>query len=97
MLAQWYASTDLVDGVIAFTVLELLALWLFHRRTGRGLAPADYALNGVAGVCLMVALRGALTPQWPVVALGLVAAGLAHGGDLVLRVRSKVAGAGAGP
>ncbi len=91
MLAQWYASTALVDGVIAFTVLELLALWLFHRRTGRGLAPADYALNGLAGLCLMVALRGALTPQWPLVALGLLAAGLAHFGDLLLRARRKAA------
>ena len=91
MLAQWYASTALVDGVIAFTVLELLALWLFHRRTGRGLAPADYALNGLAGLCLMVALRGALTPQWAMVALGLVAAGVAHFGDLLLRARRKAA------
>lgn len=91
MLEQWYASTALVDGVIGFTVLELLALWLFHRRTGRGLAPADYALNGMAGLCLMVALRGALTPLWPLVALGLVASGLAHFGDLLLRARRKAA------
>ena len=91
MLEQWYASTALVDGVIAFTVLELLALWLFHRHTGRGLAPADYALNGLAGLSLMLALRGALTPQWAVVALGLAAAGLAHFGDLLLRARRKAA------
>ena len=78
MLEHWYASGTLVDGVIMLTVAELLALWVFHKRTGRGLAPADYLLNGLAGLSLMVALRGALTPVWGLVALGLVLAGAAH-------------------
>lgn len=74
---------------MALTALELLALWLFHKRTGRGLAPADYLLNGLAGLGLMVALRGALTPHWGLVALGLLAGGAAHYADLLLRLRSK--------
>ena len=89
MLEHWYASGTLVDGVILLTVAELLALWVFHKRTGRGLAPADYLLNGLAGLSLMVALRGALTPVWGLVALGLVLAGAAHYADLVLRARRK--------
>lgn len=88
-LEHWYASGTLVDGVITLTVVELLALWLFHKRTGRGLAPTDYLLNGLAGLSLMVALRAALTPLWGLVALGLVLAGAAHYADLVLRARRK--------
>ena len=88
-MEHWYASGALVDGVIALTTLELLALWVFHKRTGRGLAPADYLLNGLAGLALMVALRGALTPHWGLVALGLLAAGAAHYADLLLRMRRK--------
>jgi hypothetical protein len=88
-LEHWYASGALVDGVMALTTLELLALWVFHQRTGRGLAPADYLLNGLAGLALMVALRGALTSLWGLVALGLLAAGAAHYADLLLRMRRK--------
>lgn len=78
-----------MDGVIALTVVELLALWVFHKRTGRGLAPADYLLNGLAGLSLMVALRGALTSLWGLVALGLLLSGAAHYADLVRRARSR--------
>ena len=88
-MEHWYASTTLVDAVITLTVLELLALWGFRKWTGRGLAPADYLLNGFAGLGLMVALRGALMPQWGLVALGLLAAGAAHYADLLLRARRK--------
>ena len=92
-MLQWYASGALVDIIIGFTVLELLALWLYHRFTGRGLVPADYLLNGLAGLSLMVALHGALTQQWPWVALGLVASGAAHFSDLWWRARRKGASA----
>lgn len=88
-MEQWYASGRLIDGVIALTVVELLALWLFHKRTGRGLAPSDYLLNGLAGLSLMVALRGAVTPLWGLVAVGLVLAGAAHYADLWMRARGK--------
>ena len=88
-MEQWYASGALVDAVMALTALELLALWLFYKRTGRGLAPADYLLNGLAGLALMLALRGALMPHWGLMALGLVAAGAAHYCDLLWRLRRK--------
>ena len=88
-MEHWYASGVLVDAVMALTTVELFALWVFHKRTGRGLAPADYLLNGLAGLGLMVALRGAVTPQWALVAVGLLAAGVAHYADLLLRARHK--------
>ncbi len=78
----------LVDLVLAFTVVEGVALALFHRLAGRGVAPRDFALNMAAGLCLMLALRGAVQDAgaaW--IALALLGAGLAHGSDLLLRWR----------
>lgn len=88
-MLQWYASGALVEGIIAFTALELLVLWGYHRFTGRGLSPGDYLLNGLAGLSLMVALRGAITLEWTWVGLGLVASGAAHFSDLWRRARHK--------
>ena len=50
-------NVPLLDAVIVFTVLEGLGLWLHHRITGEGLAPGDYALNMLSGLCLMLAVR----------------------------------------
>lgn len=83
--------TWLIDLVIGFTLLEAVALLLFHRVTGRGVAPCDFALNMASGLCLMLALRclahdaGA---AW--VALCLLAAGMAHCTDLWQRWRRGV-------
>lgn len=75
-----------VDLVIALTVVEGLALALYHRATGRGIAPRDYALNLVSGLCLMLALRSVLAGAgWHWTAAALAAAGLAHGADIVNR------------
>ena len=84
-----YASGLVVDIAIAFTVLELVGLLVWHRLTGRGLAPADYALNMLSGLCLMLALRSALVAFWIGVALCLMAAGAVHITELVLRFRRK--------
>ena len=73
----------LVDIAIVITVLEGIGLAAYHRMTGRGIAPHNYALNLVAGLCLMLALRAALAGSnagW--MALCLSAAGLAHGTDI---------------
>ena len=50
----------MVDGVIAFTLLEGAWLAWHHRRTGSGVAPRDFLANMVSGLCLMAGLRVAL-------------------------------------
>jgi hypothetical protein len=80
----------LLDAVIVFTVLEGIGLWLHHRFTGQGLAPDDYALNMLSGLCLMLAVRAALASvAWPWIAVCLSASGLAHGWDMVRRWRRQ--------
>ena len=80
---EFFTSTALIDLVIAFTALEGVALAIYHCLTGRGVAADDYAVNLVAGLCLMLALRGAVgSAGWPWVAIWLLGAGMAHGADL---------------
>jgi hypothetical protein len=79
----------LIDGVIAFTVIECVALALYHRATGRGVAPRDYLANMASGLCLMLALRGLAVDTGALwLAFCLLAAGLAHGFDIVKRWQS---------
>lgn len=78
----------LVDAVMAFTLAEIAALWLWHRFSHRGLQPGDYLPSLASGLLLMGALRCALTPGWLLGALPcLVASGLCHAVDLRLRWR----------
>jgi hypothetical protein len=80
----------LLDAVIVFTVLEGVGLWLYHRSTGQGLAPGEYALNMLSGLCLMLAVRAAVSGlAWPWVAVCLSASGLAHGWDITRRWRQR--------
>lgn len=80
---------SLIDIVIVVTLLEGAALALYHRRTGRGMAPRDFLLNLGAGLALMLALRAGLEGAgWGWVAAGLMASGLAHAADLKRRWRS---------
>ena len=80
----------LLDAVIVFTVLEGLGLWTYHRLTGQGLGPGEYALNMVSGLCLMLAVRAAVSDApWPWVAMCLSASGLAHGMDIARRWRQR--------
>jgi hypothetical protein len=63
-------------------------LVVYHRSTGKGVAPRDFLANMVSGLCLMLALRGlAVDAGAAWVALCLLAAGVAHGTDLLLRWR----------
>ena len=83
-------DAHLMDLVLAVTIIEGLLLAGYRRWTGRGLPPADYLLNMVSGLCLMLALRCVLTDaprHW--LLLFLIASGVAHGTDLTLRWRQK--------
>jgi hypothetical protein len=85
-----FGMTQVIDLVIAFTLVECIVLALYYRATGKGVAPRDFAANMVSGLCLMLALRcfardaGA---AWT--ALFLLAAGLFHGTDLWMRWRRE--------
>ena len=76
----------LIDLVIAFTLVEAVVLVLYHRATGKGVAPRDFLVNMASGLCLMLALRCLVRDAgtaW--VALCLLTAGMFHGTDLWLR------------
>ena len=82
------SNSQLIDMVIAVVLIECAVLISYHRFTKRGLAPKDYLLNLGAGLCLMLAVRGALVNAgWKWMVLCLMAAGLAHGADLWTRSR----------
>lgn len=88
---------DLVDAVMALTVVEAAALVLLHRRRGSaanpGLAPREVGLNLLSGLCLMGALHFSLRGAGAIPIAGcLNAAGLAHGADLFRRSRRAAAG-----
>lgn len=85
-LNEFLTSAGLIDFVIVLTVLEGLTLAVYRRFRGRGLGAGDYALNLLAGLCLMLALRCAVRDAgWPWLGMCLFAAGLAHAADLRLR------------
>ena len=79
----------LIDVIVAVTLLELLGLLIWHRATGRGLAPRDLLPSLAAGLLLMAALRLAVSgAAVPWVAMCFVGSGLAHAADLRRRWRS---------
>ena len=76
-------SLRLIEIVIAFTLLEGVALTIYHRITGKGVAPREFAANLLSGLCLMLALRAVLAGSgWGWTALLLMGAGMVHAGDL---------------
>ena len=87
-MKESFGIAQIIDLVIAFTLVECAALALYHRSTGKGVALRDFLMNMVSGLCLMLALRCLVRDAgaaW--VALSLLAAGLAHGTDLWMRWR----------
>ena len=86
----WVTSSGLVDTVIVITLLEVGFLLLYHQQTKRGLAPRDYLLNVLSGLCLMLALRCCLkNSAWFFIAAWLAAAGAAHVADIAMRLPQR--------
>jgi hypothetical protein len=86
MMNEHFGLAQLIDVVIAFTLIECALLAVYHRTTGHGVAPRAFLPNVASGLCLMFALRCLARDTgaaW--VALGLLAAGIAHGVDLRMR------------
>ena len=76
-MAQW------VDAVIAVSLLEAAALFGWHHLTGAGVAPREWLANLMSGLCLMLALHGAVRERGPLwIAAFLMAAGICHAADL---------------
>jgi hypothetical protein len=87
---DFVSSRALVDIAILITLLEGVALTVYFALTRKGLAPANFALNLLAGLCLMVALRNALTSSgWIWIALWLFLGGLAHWAEVVIRLKKQ--------
>ena len=85
-MAALFASGLVADLILAFMAVEAVVLFLWHRRTGRGLTPVALVLALLAGTFLVLALRGALVGAWwGWVAAALLAALLAHLADMMRR------------
>ena len=85
-----FSAATLVSIAIVITVLEALALWLYHRRTGRGIAGRNFMPNLLSGLLLMFALRLHMEGiGWPPTAALLAGAGAFHALDLWRRWRPE--------
>ncbi len=86
MLNSFFSSGHAVDLVLLVIAAEFAGLTLRRRgRDGRA-AVIDRVLAFAPGVCLLLALRAALTGAgWPWVALALAASFPFHVADLVRR------------
>ncbi len=81
-------TAALADCVLVLTVMEAVGLGLWHWVTGRGLSAAAAARMVLPGLCLMLALRAALSADaWVWVPLALMGALVAHLVDLRWRWR----------
>lgn len=82
-----FASGRIVDVVIAFMALEAIAL-LVANRWGSRFGSLDIVLLLVPGLCLLLAMRAALSGEgWQVMAAWLLASLVAHLADLARRLK----------
>ena len=89
-IQAWVTGGGLIDTIIAITLLETATLLAYHYQTKRGLAPRDYLLNVISGLCLMLALRCTVQASpWYFTALFLMAAGIAHVADIARRLQQR--------
>jgi hypothetical protein len=78
-----FASGQIVNLILGLTLAEALAVAVYNRRTGRGPVLERFLLNLLAGACLLLALRFALTEAWwGWIALCLAGSLLAHLAEL---------------
>jgi hypothetical protein len=90
MLGRLFETGRIVDCIIAFMAVEYgLLLWVRYRWR-RDVRPVDIAAALGAGLCLLLALRAALTNQGvPIIAAWLGAALVAHLLDLRFRLKEQ--------
>jgi len=86
MMSDLFADGTIVDLILAFLVVEAIAVVGYWRWRRRGVAPADFLPGMISGALMMLALRAVLGGAgwiWPT--LCLLAAGAAHLVDLLRR------------
>src|SRR5262249_22390036 len=78
-MRELFATGHVSDLILRVMLGEAIFLGVYHRRTGRGMAPLVLMMALVPGACLLLALRNALTAApWTSIALWLVAALVTH-------------------
>ena len=88
VLASLFASGRIIDAILVLMALEAVGLLWFHRITGKGVGPRALLPFLAAGVCLMLALKAALTGgSWTWIAVMLSLAFVFHLADIALRWR----------
>jgi hypothetical protein len=87
-LESLFVSGRIIDAILVLMALEAAVLLGFYRATGKGVSPRALLPFLAAGVCLMLALRTALTGgSWTGVAAMLSLAFVFHLADIALRWR----------
>jgi len=87
MIPALFTSGWIAAIILALTIAEIAGLYALHRR-GRGLRPADFLPNILAGDFLLLAwLLDAQGATWPFIATALLAALASHATDLIRRWR----------
>jgi hypothetical protein len=87
-MTWFFTSGAAFAAILAGMLLEVAALAVWHRFTGRGIAPRHFAGDLGAGMCLLLAALCALRGVgWPAVALCLLGAFGAHLFDVRQRWR----------
>ena len=82
-MRELFETGRIIDLALALIAAEAGLLGAYHHHSGRGISAATFAANLVAGGCLLLALRAALTNAgWEPVATWLFGALLAHVADL---------------
>ena len=89
MASEILDTPRLVDLILLMTALECAALLAYTAWTGRGIPAADLLPNLLAGACLILALRLAVSgADWTVVGPCMLASLAAHLADLKRRWRA---------
>ena len=87
-LLQAWERGWVINFAVGLTIAEATCLLANHYLRRRGLAPEEYLLNLLSGLCLMFALRGTLAMSDPFVPITFLSlAGICHVADLVRRTR----------
>ena len=89
MLQSLFKSGTIIDLILLLMVVEAIALLVWRHFTGSGIAPSALLPFLAAGVCLMLAVKFALTGQdWTHVATALGGAFIFHLADVTCRWKS---------